>query len=196
MNSSLLQSVRQSFSFWLMLGLLLLVRTSFADHYRVPTGSMEPTIQVGDHIFVNKAAYGLKIPLTQLSLLEWQTPQRGEVIVFDYPKDPSQTYVKRVIGLPGDHVQIHQGMAWVNDRRLPETESPAPSFSSDLDGEWIVPANQYFVMGDHRDNSADSRVWGFVPKDHIRGQALAKLWNFHIQNNLPSFSLSDFAVRL
>jgi signal peptidase I len=133
---------------------LLAFRWSFADHYRVPTGSMLPTIQLGDDILTNKMAYDFKLPFTELSISRTGEPQRGDIIVFLFPKNESINFVKRVVGVPGDTVLIENT-------------------------ETIVPPDMYYVMGDNRDNSLDSRYWGFVPRKNIKGRALAVLWNIN-----------------
>lgn len=129
---------------------LLAFRWSFADHYRVPSGSMLPTIQIGDHILTNKMAYDFKIPFTELSLAQTGEPKRGDVIVFRYPQDESINFVKRVAGLPGDSVLVDQKLV-------------------------IVPQDMFYVLGDNHDNSLDSRYWGFVPRKNIKGRVLASL---------------------
>lgn len=163
--------------FLLGLVLLFVTRMSFADHYRVPSGSMEPTIQIGDHLFVNKLAYDLKLPLLDTPLLALNAPTRGDVVVFAFPQDPSQTYVKRLVGLPGDVIQVRRGQVRINGQDLPEVRSPLPSWDPRLDGDWIVPEGEYFMMGDHRDNSSDSRDWGFVKRAQLKGRAEFLLWN-------------------
>lgn len=169
--------IRDNKGFIFGIFVLLITRASLADHYRVPSGSMEPTIQIGDHLFVNKLAYDIRLPLTDIAVLRLNEPRRGEVIVFGYPRDPSQAYVKRLVGLPGDRIHVEGGVVWVNGERHPETESPEASFDRRLDGDWIVPEDSYFMMGDHRDNSADSRDWGFVKRALVKGRAEFLLWN-------------------
>lgn len=177
-----------NYAFALWVGALLLTRTGFADHYYVPSGSMEPSIQISDHLLVNKAAFDVKIPFTQKSLLKTNEPARGQIVVFDYPVNPTQVFVKRLVGLPGDHISVRQGQVRVNGERLPETDSPRLSFSAGNDGEWIVPENHYFMMGDNRDNSSDSRAWGFVPRSHLKGRAFAL---FHWPQSLKFSELKN-----
>lgn len=147
-------------SFLAFIFILIAVRWSLADQYMVPTGSMEPTIQVGDRIFVSKAHYDLKLPFTNVTLVRRGEPQKGDIVVFKHPKN-SLTLVKRLVGLPGERVVIHDGF-------------------SDLD--ITVPPDHYFMMGDNRGNSSDSREWGFVPRGDLKGRALRVLYNFNHQN--------------
>lgn len=128
---------------------------------RVDGYSMEPTLQSGEFVIVNKLAYRIG------------SPTHGDVIVFHYPRDPEQEYIKRVIGLPGDHVKIAKGQVFVNGKALqePYIASP-PAYQND----WNVPANSLFVLGDNRNNSSDSHNWGFVPMDYVIGKAVFVYW--------------------
>ena len=188
--------------------IVLIIVTSFksavADWYVVPTGSMRPTIVDGDRIFVNKLAYGLKIPYTTWHIAEWGNPQRGDIVVFYSPSD-GQRLVKRVIGLPGDSVAMRNNQLIINDKRVTyepinrlRSKHPSPgkdenpySIVEDLDGARhpvriaplrpslrsfgpvTVPKGKYFLMGDNRDNSADSRYFGFVERNRVLGRALS-----------------------
>lgn len=177
-------------------GVLILVflclRSSVFGNYRIPTASMVPTLQVGDHLFANKLAYSLKIPFTKKHIIRWGTPQRGDVVSFKYPQDEWLDYTKRVIGLPGDKVAVVNKRIILNGKMLDirkiGEEDGYTLFEEDLNGvkhvirhssyalpiddyaEITVPANMYFVMGDNRDNSSDSRVWGFVPLENFDGR--------------------------
>ena len=155
----------------MMIGVLFAFRWSFADHYRVPTGSMLPTIQLGDYIFTNKLAYDFKVPFTEYSLLRTGEPQRGEVIVFLFPQDVSINFVKRVVGVPGDSVMVNNT-------------------------EVTVPKDMYYVMGDNRDNSYDSRYWGFVPRKNIKGRAALVLWNVSFENYIPHLDIFRTGAKL
>lgn len=190
------------------LGLLLLAvfmfRSSIAEPYVVPTGSLKPVVLPGDRIFVFKAAYDLKIPFTDVSLIHFGEPKRGDIIVFKYPMDTSINYVKRLIGVPGDEIEIDNGWITLNGTPLPfhkakpeeakalDSGDPGATFYMEKIGEvthpvqrlperfsramrLTVPEGQYFFMGDNRDGSNDSRVWGFVPKDYLKGRALG-IW--------------------
>src|SRR5262249_15511301 len=129
------------------------------EAFKIPTGSMIPTLEIGDHIFVNKFIY------------DFRKPHRGDVIVFKWPPDPSQDYIKRVVGVEGDRVEVRGGRVWVNGTSSGEGTCP-PSARWGCDGPTIVPKDHLFVMGDNRDDSSDSRFWGFVPLGLIKGEAL------------------------
>jgi signal peptidase I len=166
--------------------IFLLVRT-VAQNFRVEGPSMEPGLHNGQYLLVNKAVY-FKLNVGTLSKyipflnadhgeekFLFHGPQRGDVIVFRYPKDPSRDFIKRVIGIPGDHIRIVDGVVYVNDVALQEDYISSPE-GRGLDGEQIVPEKSYFVMGDNRPNSSDSRSWGFVPEENIIGKAMLSYW--------------------
>jgi signal peptidase I len=160
--------------------------------FKIPSGSMEDNLKVGDHIIVNKFIYGPKSAGLLTKLLPLRDVRRGDIIVFRYPKDPETDYVKRVIGLPGDTIAVRGKKVLVNGRPLdepyvvfidkrtfPEGEYlPEPYRSRDHFGPFTIPPDQYFAMGDNRDDSADSRFWGTVPRGHIKGRALMVYWSF------------------
>ena len=167
--------------------IVLTVRSSFADHYHVPTGSMEPTVQVGDRIFVAKSAYGLRLPLTEVWVARFDGPARGDVVVLTSPTD-GETLLKRVIGLPGETVAVRAGRVIVNGAPLAVDVGPSgvtehagaavhPLDLSDGGGpDWgptTLPADRYLVLGDHRGNSADGRYFGLIDRDIILGRAVA-----------------------
>lgn len=197
--------------------LALLIRSFIIEAFKIPSGSMIPTISIGDHIFVNKFVYGLRIPLTKIRFFAFESPQRGDVVVFIYPVDESKDFIKRVVGLPGDRILLRDDTVMVNGEplvRVPLRIEEDPSnprrlkivdgkvrtipylpgwrdfhfYEESHDGkkyvvqyerysgresyEIIVPPGSLFVMGDNRDNSADSREWGFVPQENIKGQAM------------------------
>ena len=168
---------------------------------------MMPTLLVGDFILVNKHTYGLRVPILNNVFFEMDHPKRGEVMVFHYPKNPSLDYIKRVVGLPGDRVAYRGKQLFINDQPVAleykgEYAYDAPGLNRietglyreklgeheheillvkdapAMDGEVVVPAGQYFVMGDNRDNSNDSRYWGFVPENNLVGKAFLIWWNF------------------
>ncbi|MBF0460748.1 MAG: signal peptidase I [Magnetococcales bacterium] len=199
-------------------GIALVVRTFIVEPFKIPSGSMIPTLLVGDYLFVSKMTYGHRIPFTRERLFMGSGPRRGDVVVFEYPQDPRKDYIKRVIGLPGDHLSyrnkrlylngepVHyetagqffykneQGQA-VESLRLDETLPASPGgqnvlhpvlvrpFSYSDVTDTTVPPGHYFVMGDNRDNSNDSRVWGFVPAYRLVGQALAIFWSWDHQES-------------
>jgi signal peptidase I len=160
--------------------------------FKIPTPSMEDNLKVGDHIIVNKFIFGAKSDGPLASLLPMRDIQRGDIIVFRFPEDPRMDYVKRVIGLPGDLVRIHDKRVSVNGQDLDEPYvlfadkkvypggqfQPEPYRSRDNFGPFRVPPGQYFAMGDNRDRSSDSRFWGGVPRSHIKGRAFMVYWSF------------------
>ncbi|MEL6180860.1 MAG: signal peptidase I [Myxococcota bacterium] len=174
-----------------MIAAVLTARASVADHYHVPTGSMEPTIQIGDRILVNKLAYGLRLPMFEMRLFE-RAPSRGDVIVFMAPHEET-VMVKRLIGLPGDRLAFDGRQVTINGEPAAASRRPDGSLWEDLGGvthplhpesyqgprqlPLKIPQGQYFVMGDHRGNSSDSRVWGLVPEENLLGRAVAVIYS-------------------
>jgi signal peptidase I len=187
--------------------LLLFGTTTLAQAYVIPTGSMEDTLLIGDHLLVDKLAYAPAGPISRY-LLPYQNPKHGDIIVFRYPPDINQTLVKRLIGMPGDRLKVLNGTVYRNGTRLnepyvyhkygysigfdnfpggcclPVKEKLGEQMQRDMlarhvvDGEVIVPANMYFAMGDNRDNSSDSRFWGFVPRENIIGKPFLIYWSY------------------
>ncbi len=158
----------------------LLVRGFVVQAFRIPSGSMEPTLLVGDHLLVNRLSYVMKLPFTDTVLLDLGSPERGDVVVFRYPQDRSKDFIKRVIGIGGDTVEIRNKVVYVNGRQVKDshahfeesTVTPAAFSPRDNFGPITVPKDSYFVMGDNRDRSYDSRFWGFVKRDDLVGRAL------------------------
>jgi signal peptidase I len=207
--------VEYSVSFFPVILIVFLLRSFLVEPFKIPSGSMVPTLLVGDFILVNKFTYGIRLPVANVKVLDLGSPQRGDVMVFRYPEDPSLDYIKRVVGLPGDRivyrdkrlsingalVQVRQVEDYVSRervqmyRRYVETlgkvehqiliDADAPPYVPQVHAfpyvgncnynnsgmECTVPAGHYFMMGDNRDNSSDSRVWGFVPDENIVGKA-------------------------
>ncbi len=203
-------------SFFPVILAVFLIRSFIVEPFKIPSGSMMPTLLVGDFILVNKYTYGLRVPVINNTFIGVSHPQRGEVMVFRYPKDPSLDYIKRVVGLPGDHIEyrnkqiivngqpvaqqqngyyeyVAPGLNQVSVRRLQEQlgEHKHDILIDDnnpaLDGEITVPEGQYFVMGDNRDNSNDSRFWGFVPDRNVVGRAFMIWWNFDKLGRIGTF---------
>jgi signal peptidase I len=174
--------------------LALFIRTFVVQAFKIPSGSMEDTLLVGDHLLVNKFAYGVKNPLTGALWLPVSTPQRGEVIVFKFPQNPDQDFIKRVVGIPGDTVQGIDKKLYVNGKEITEPYVkhkrpeiiPGEVDPRDTFGPVTVPPNALFVMGDNRDNSHDSRFWGFVDFRAIKGKSFMLYW---------SWDRDNFAVR-
>ena len=189
-------------SFFPVILLVLGFRSFIAEPFKIPSGSMMPTLLVGDFILVNKFAYGLRLPVLNSKIVSFGEPQRGDVIVFRYPKDPSKAYIKRVIGLPGDEITYHNKTVQVNGQEIAQSDEgiyagsgdeghkmsgaklkiehlpgvdhqilQIPNIDSHKEGPWTVPQGHYFAMGDNRDNSEDSRFWGFVPEENLIGKA-------------------------
>jgi len=167
--------------------LALFIRTFVVQAFKIPSGSMKPTLLVGDHILVNKFIYGIKIPFTDKTIIELGKPKRGDVVVFKYPLDRKKDYIKRVIGLPGDKVELVNKQLFINGRLIDDPHA-SYSFYGNLRnfGPVAVPAQHLFVMGDNRDESSDSRVWGFVPYAYLKGKAFLIYW---------SWDREDFGVR-
>lgn len=164
--------------------LALIIRTFVVQAYKIPSGSMIPTLQIGDHLFVSKFFYGTKVPLTKKMIWKFKEPKRKDIIVFKCPKDPDKDFIKRVIGIPGDKIVIKQKTVYVNDKPIKEPyviKSIPSSINVDsIRDNWeeplVVPKDNYFVMGDNRDSSYDSRFWGFLYRDAIKGKALCIYW--------------------
>jgi len=166
--------------------LALFIRTFIVQAFKIPSGSMIPTLQIGDHILVNKLAYGIRIPLWGHYLVDFGKVQRGDVIVFIFPEDRSKDFIKRVVGVAGDTVEIRGKKIYINGQQVedphahfegddPQNILPA---SRDDYGPTKVPENHLFVMGDNRDRSYDSRFWGFVNMDDVRGKAFLIYWSW------------------
>ncbi len=152
--------------------------------FRIPSGSMIPTLLIGDQILVSKLAYGIKNPFHDRYLVRTGHPRRGDVVVFKYPKDESKDFIKRVIGIPGDHILIAKKQLYVNGKlqREPYIQTLDPSVKDMIprdNFETIVPPHSYFVMGDNRDDSYDSRFWGFVKSRKIVGRAVLIYWSWN-----------------
>ena len=172
--------------------LALFIRTFGVQAFKIPTGSMEQNLLIGDHLLVNKFVFGPSMTRLERMLLPMRDIRRGDVIVFKYPEEPERDFIKRVIGLPGEKVEVRDKRVFINDTPIgepyvyflepPTTASERTETTSynvrDWYGPVTVPAGQYFVMGDNRDNSEDSRYWGFLPRENVKGRALMIYWSY------------------
>lgn len=215
-------AVEYAKSFFPVLFIVFFLRSFLVEPFQIPSGSMIPTLQVGDFILVNKFAYGLRVPVLNKTFIPVGKPQRGDVMVFFPPHQPKTYFIKRVIGLPGDRVRYTNNVLYLNDVEIkqefvkkdtPEWGSGCmnahlqmtlvnedlkgvvhkmqkcdqPSFLS-VNGSWVVEEGHYFMMGDNRDNSADSRAWGTVSEDAIVGKAFAVWMHWEELLSIPSFN--------
>lgn len=182
--------------------LALIIRTFVVQAFKIPSGSMEDTLLVGDHLLVSKFIYGMQIPFTDQRILTFRHPKQGDVIVFEFPEDRNKNYfarrdfIKRVVGTPGDVVEVREKHVYVNgieyklDQEIHKETGliPAENGPRDFMKPVTVPANSYFVMGDNRDRSYDSRFWGFVSDPEIKGKAFIKYWSWDSERHLPRIS--------
>ncbi|KPJ97020.1 MAG: hypothetical protein AMJ55_00670 [Gammaproteobacteria bacterium SG8_15] len=204
--------VEYSRSLFPVILIVLILRSFLIEPFRIPSGSMMPTLLDGDFILVNKFAYGIRLPVINTKIIDIGEPQRGDVAVFRYPKDPSVDYIKRVIGLPGDHIVYRNKRLYINGEQMMLTDfgrydasgvgitmAGAQLLEEDLENkthnilvdhdrpvlnmEYRVADNEYFVMGDNRDNSNDSRFWGTVPQENLVGKAFMIWMNWDSTNN-------------
>ncbi len=195
-----------------VLGIVLILRTFIFEPFQIPTKSMVPTLRVGDFILVSKSAYGLRLPVIRSKIFDLGSPERGDVVVF-FPPHEERYFIKRLVGLPGDEVRVVAGVVYINGEKMPQAaldDTPdddrsvimreqlmgtshqiqkrlSPTRLS-LNFTAVVPEGHYFMMGDNRDNSSDSRVWGPVPADRIVGKAFARwlFWDEFL--SIPNFS--------
>jgi len=204
-------------SFFPVVLIVFLLRSFIAEPFRIPSGSMMPTLLIGDFILVNKFTYGIRIPVINKKIIDINKPQRGDAVVFKYPKNPSVDYIKRLIGLPGDQIKYVDKKLYVNGKPVKQvslgryqglgqgtTMTGAEHLSEDLlgvehdilinhrapniEGTFIVPQGHYFMMGDNRDNSNDSRYWGTVPEENLVGKAFFIWMNWDWQNTGVGFN--------
>jgi signal peptidase I len=172
--------------------LALFIRTFVVQAFKIPTGSMEPNLLVGDHLLVNKLVFAPTAYPAERALLPMREIRRGDIVVFKFPEDPERDFIKRVIGLPGDTVELRSREVFINGQKSAEPYAHylfpvgegQESTSFDVReryGPVTVPDGHYFMMGDNRDNSQDSRYWGFLPADYVKGRALMIYWSFEEQ---------------
>ena len=191
-------------AFAIALLLALFIRTFMIEAFKIPSVSMNPTLLVGDHLLVNKFIYGIKIPFIDRYIVRFKKPKRGEVVVFRFPRDEKKDYIKRIIGIPGDKIEIKRGELYINGKKIKENYdgkyidrdrySRTNRYIEYLNGHEhhilgqdntdynfesiTVPENSIFLMGDNRDNSEDSRSWGFASQNKIKGKALIIYWSW------------------
>jgi signal peptidase I len=176
--------------------LALIIRAFVVQAFKIPTGSMQNTLLVGDHILVNKFVYGTRIPFSDKRILTFKKPERGDIIVFKYPKDPERDFIKRIMAVEGDVIESKDRVIFINgkivnspfaiyndERIISGNGNPRDNF-----GPLEVPEGKYFVMGDNRDHSLDSRYWGFVDLKAIKGKALIIYWSWNGRKHLPRFT--------
>ena len=214
-QSWLLRVIKIAREFFPILLLVFVIRTFLIEPFKIPSGSMMPTLIAGDFIAVNKFAYGLRLPVFNKLIYKIGSPQRGDVFVFHYPKDPSIDYIKRVIGVPGDTIRYESKKLFINNQELSQSYLGEYQYQLNADLslkakefletnnnlshsilihdipsetiEFTVPEGHYFAMGDNRDNSSDSRVWGFVPDHLLVGKAFVIWLNFNDFNRIGSW---------
>jgi len=190
--------------------LALFIKTSIVEAYKIPTASMEDTLLIGDFLLANKFVYGARLPLVGWRLPALHEPERGDIVIFLFPGDGQTKYIKRCVGVPGDTIQVRNKELFVNGQRLPQdsftkyvdtlrngqsriqARGPGGRDSRDNWGPEVVPPNSYFMMGDNRDNSYDSRYWKAVPKDLILGEAILVHWSWDESiHPSPEVSVTD-----
>ncbi len=174
--------------------LALFIRSFVVQAFKIPSGSMLPTLQIGDHLLVNKFIYGVKIPMSGTVLVPWKSPARDDIVVFRFPKDRAIDYIKRVVGVAGDTIELKNKQLYINGEAV---NSPYAHFTDssimkgntgprDNMGSVKVPEGSIFVMGDNRDNSYDSRFWGFVDLNDVLGKAFILYWSWDLKEPLLS----------
>ena len=213
-------------SFFPIFLFVIVLRSFVAEPFRIPSGSMIPTLTIGDFVLVKKYVYGLRLPVIHKKIMDVGKPKRGDIVVFRYPPNPSVNYIKRLVGLPGDEIE------WTANKKLIINGNPVPyqldapyemndrggkrisvtQLSETLPddeshklivlqnrtrpGKWRVPAGHYFMMGDNRDNSSDSRFWGFVPEENLVGKASLVWLHWNLQSNGDGFQTDRIGTTL
>lgn len=170
--------------------LALIIRAYVVQAYKIPSGSMLPTLLIGDHILVNKFIFGTGVPFMDERILVFKELEKGDIIVFEYPKDPDRDFIKRVIAVDGEKVEIKNKKIFINGDQIDDpwgnfTDSNIQNYRDNF-GPVVVPEDNYFVMGDNRDNSHDSRFWGFVQKNQVKGEAFIIYFSWNGEGNLFS----------
>ncbi len=211
-------------SFFPIILIVLLLRSFLIEPFRIPSGSMMPTLLVGDFILVNKYIYGIRLPAVHKKVIPIALPERGDVVVFRYPENPSLDYIKRVIGVPGDTIVYYNKTLYINGQPQAQTyldtyvgvgggavmtgaehrqetltgvthEILIQKNKPILQGEWTVPDGYYFMMGDNRDNSNDSRFWGMVPEENLVGKAVLVWMNWDMSNSGPDWGRIGLSIK-
>lgn len=173
--------------------LAIAIRGAVVQAFKIPSGSMLPTLLIGDHLLVTKFLYGVRIPYTDIRLLRLREPRRGDIVVFAFPQDDSKDFIKRIVGEPGDTVEVRGKKVLINGEPLDDSWGtwsdsrllPPTAGKRDFFGPVTVPEDSYFVMGDNRDQSLDSRFWGFVEDARIRGKAFILYWSWDSEHTRP-----------
>lgn len=207
-------AVEYAKSFFPVLFIVLVLRSFVAEPFQIPSGSMIPTLKIGDFILVNKFTYGIRLPVIRNKIIDVNDPERGDVMVFFPPHRPDTYYIKRVVGLPGDEIHYINNVLYINGEKQPQKllaslppgnpqyqlmKETVAGVEHDMrkritpgrlsvQGQWVVPEGHYFMMGDNRDNSSDSREWGPVSEDAIVGKAFAVWMHWDSFFSLPGFS--------
>jgi signal peptidase I len=202
--------IELSKSFFPVFFVVLVVRSFLVEPFQIPSGSMLPTLKVDDFILVNKYEYGVRLPVVGTKVIPYKDPARGDVMVFKFPENPKINFIKRVVGVPGDRIRYQNKQLFINNELVEVELTQAPSLQNRMGryteklGEvshdiykansaprvnktWVVPEGHYFVMGDNRDNSNDSRFWGFVPDELVVGKAFAVWMHWENVFSVPSF---------
>lgn len=175
--------------------LALFIRTFVIQAFKIPSGSMKQTLLIGDHILVNKFIYGIKMPFLQKTIIPIKNPKHGDIVVFKFPEEPDKDFIKRVVAVEGDVIEVRNKQVYLNNKRLnhdfgihtdpyvlPARDNRGKKQPRDNFGPVVVPPHSLFVMGDNRDQSYDSRFWGFVDLKAVKGKALIIYWSWDKQN--------------
>lgn len=169
--------------------LAFVIRSFVVQAFKIPSGSMLQTLQIGDHLLVNKFIYGLRVPFTNIIMVDFKAPAFGDIIVFEFPEDPSKDFIKRVVGIPGDTIEVREGVVYRNGVKLEESYTQHTGMLTidprrDDMPPRTIPDGKFFVMGDNRDESYDSRFWGLVDREKILGKALIIYWSWEGLGNI------------
>ena len=179
--------------------LVFIIRTSLVQAYKIPSGSMIPTLLIGDHLLANKFIYGPQIPFVKKRLFNLVKPQKGDIIIFPSPEDPSKDLIKRVVAVEGDLIEERDKQILINGKSMdePYAQHIDNSLSDQRDnfGPYLVPKGKLFAMGDNRDQSYDSRFWGYVDTKNIKGKALILYWSWDSERHFPRFDRIGHVIK-